>query len=148
MADHAWDELPPEAVLAVAPLPLQRLANQLRDVVKATLPAAVERVRPGWHLIGYDLPVAGRRKPAYFAYVGAEPIHVHLGFEHGWAMRDPRGLLQGRGITKQVRWLTFEIGDVVDREACAELVREAAAVAVMSRGERAMRAMVDAGDPA
>ena len=56
-------------------------------------------------------------------------------------MRDPRGMLQGVGITKQVRWLTFEVGDTVDREACAELVREAAAVALMSRGERAVRAM-------
>src|SRR5688572_3941829 len=108
------DPLPPEAILAVAPLPLQRLANELRDVVKATYPEVIERVRPGWHLIGYDLPVEGRRKPVYFAYVGAEAIHVHLGFEHGWAMRDPRGLLQGLGITKQVRWLTFEAGDEVD----------------------------------
>ena len=78
---------------------------------QATFPEVIERVRPGWHLIGYDLPVEGRRKPVYFAYVGAEAIHVHLGFEHGWAMRDPRGLLQGVGITKQVRWLTFEPGD-------------------------------------
>jgi len=135
------DPLPPEAILAVAPVPLQRIANELRDVVRTTFPEVIERVRPGWHLIGYDLKVDGRRKPVYFAYVGAEAIHVHLGFEHGWAMRDPRGMLQGVGITKQVRWLTFEIGDAVDREACAELVREAAAVAMMSRGERAIRAM-------
>ena len=135
------DPLPPEAILAVAPLPLQRIANELRDVVRATFPEVIERVRPGWHLIGYDLPVEGRRKPVYFAYVGAEAIHVHLGFEHGWAMRDPRALLQGAGITKQVRWLTFETGDAVEREACAELVREAAAVALMTRGERALRAM-------
>ena len=40
-------------------------------------------------------------------------------------MRDPRGVLQGLGITKQVRWLTFEIGDASTDEACAELVREA-----------------------
>ena len=141
------DPLPPEAILAVAPLPLRRIANELRDVVKATFPGVIERVRPGWHLIGYDLPVEGRRKPVYFAYVGAEAIHVHLGFEHGWAMRDPRGLLQGVGITKQVRWLTFEIGDRVDRQACADLIREAAAVALMSRGERAMRAMDRDNEP-
>ena len=143
------DPLPPEAILAVAPAPLQRLGHDLRDVVKATFPEAIERVRPGWHLIGYDLPVAGRRKPVYFAYIGAEPIHVHLGFEHGWAMRDPRGLLQGAGITKQVRWLTFEPGDTIDREACADLLREAARVALMTRGERTLRAMDrDDGRPA
>ena len=76
----------------------------------------------------------------YFAYVAPEPIHVHLGFEHGWAMRDPRGLLQGVGITKQVRWLTFVPGDEIDDAICTELLLEAAAVARMSRGERILRA--------
>jgi hypothetical protein len=141
------DPLPPEAILAVAPPPLQRIGHELRDLVKATFPDVIERVRPGWHLIGYDLPVADRRKPVYFAYIAAEPVHVHLGFEHGWAMRDPRGLLQGAGITKQVRWLTFRPGDAVDREVAAALLLEAAAVAGMTRDERALRAMDrEAGD--
>lgn len=135
------DPLPPEAILAVAPPSLQRLAHELRDVVRATFPDVLERVRPGWHLIGYDLPVEGRRKPVYFAYIAAEPIHVHLGFEHGWAMRDPHGLLRGTGVTKQVRWLTFEPGDTIDREAAGDLLREAARVALMTRGERALQAM-------
>lgn len=135
------DPLPPEAILAVAPPSLQRLAHELRDVVRATFPDVLERVRPGWHLIGYDLPVEGRRKPVYFAYIAAEPIHVHLGFEHGWAMRDPHGLLRGTGVTKQVRWLTFEPGDTIDREAAGDLLREAAQVALMTRGERALQAI-------
>jgi hypothetical protein len=135
------ERLPPEAILAVAPPRLQGIGNDLREVVRATFPEIIERVRPGWHLIGYDLPVPGRRKPVYVAYIAAEPIHVHLGFEHGWAMRDPRGMLQGAGITKQVRWLTFEPGDVIDRAACMDLVREAARVALMTRGERTIQAM-------
>lgn len=134
------DPLPPEAILAVAPPSLQRLGHELRDLVKGTFPEVLERVRPGWHLIGYDLPVAGRRKPVYIAYIAAEPIHIHLGFEHGWAMRDPRGLLQGAGITKQVRWLTFVPGDTIDDAICIELLREAATVARMTRGERVLRA--------
>jgi hypothetical protein len=144
------DPLPPEAILAVAPPPLQRIGHELRDLVKASFPDVIERVRPGWHLIGYDLPVADRRKPVYFAYIAAEPVHVHLGFEQGWAMRDPRGLLQGAGITKQVRWLTFEPGDAIDADAGAALLREAARVALMTRGERALRAMdrADDGRPA
>jgi hypothetical protein len=141
------DELPPEAVLAVAPPSLQRIAHELRDVVRATFPDVIERVRPGWHLIGYDLPVDGRRKPVYVAYIAAEPIHVHLGFEHGWAMRDPEGRLQGAGITKQVRWLTFEPGDPVDRGACTALLREAARVASLSRGARILETMDRAGGP-
>ena len=55
----------------------------------------MERVRVGWHLIGYDLPL--RRYGVYFAYVAPEPVHVHLGFEWGVFMSDPQGLLAGRG---------------------------------------------------
>ena len=141
------DDLPPEAIIADAPPPLQTIAEELRDLVRATLPEAIERVRPGWRLIGYDVPVVGRRKPAYVGYIAVEPIHVHLGFEHGWAMRDPDGRLQGAGITKRVRWLTFRPGDAVDREVAAALLLEAAAVAGMTRDERALRAMDrEAGD--
>ena len=117
---------------------MQDIANRLRKIVHAAFPDVIERVRPGWHLIGYELP--GPRRSTYFAYVAPESIHVHLGFEHGWAMRDPRGLLQGAGITKQVRWLTFVPGDEIDDVTCIELLREAAAVARLSRGERILRA--------
>ena len=136
------DPIPPEAFLEAFPPPMVAIAEELRAIVRRTFPEAIERVRPGWHLIGYDLP-ADRpgRKPAYFAYVAPEVEHVHLGFEHGWAMRDPGALLQGAGITKQVRWLTFRAGDVIDAARCAELLREAARVATMSRGERTLRAM-------
>lgn len=137
--------LPPEAFLDGFPPPTAAIATRLRRIVASTFPDVIERVRPGWHLIGYDLPAG--RKSAYFAYVAPETEHVHLGFEHGWAMRDPRRLLHGEGITKQVRWLTFRPGDPIDKGACADLLREAAAVARMSRGERALRAMDRDAEP-
>jgi hypothetical protein len=136
------DDLPPEALLEDYPPPMRAIANDLRSIVRATFPDAIERVRPGWRLIGYDLP-SGRpgRRTVYFAFVWAEIEHVHLGFEHGWAMRDPDRLLQGQGVTKRVRWVTVRPGDVIDTARLTGLVREAAAVALMSRGERALRAM-------
>ena len=136
------DPLAPESFLEGYPPPMAAIAHDLRALVRATFPDAIERVRPGWHLIGYDLPPErpGRR-PVYFAYVAPEVEHVHLGFEHGWAMRDPHAMLQGAGITRQVRWLTFRPGDVIDGKRCAELLHEAARVAAMSRGERTLRAM-------
>ena len=133
--------IPPEALLEDFPPPMQAIANRLREIVKATIPDALERVRPGWRLIGYDLPVG--RKAVYFAYVAPENEHVHLGFEHGWAMRDPLGLLKGVGITKQVRWLTFLDGDPIPAELCRELILEGARVATMTRGERILQAMDD-----
>ena len=60
-------------------------------------------------------------------------------------MADPHGLLQGKGITKQVRWLTFTRREQIDIDRCLELVREAAHVAAMTRGERMLRS-VDAAD--
>lgn len=132
------DPFPPEALLAAYPPGHQDLANALRRLVKHAVPDAIERVRPGWGLIGYDVP-AGRRT-RYFAFIWPEPEHVHLGFEHGVLMDDPDGLLQGAGVTKQVRWLTLRaVGDIPP--TAGELVREAVRVAVMSRSERLARLM-------
>jgi len=133
------DVIPPEALLEDFPAPMQAIAQRLRDVVTQAIPEALERVRPGWRLIGYDLPIGKRL--IYFAFVLPEDVHVHLGFGHGWAMRDPHRMLRGAGITKRVRWLTFVAGDEIDAERCVELVREAARVAAMTRGERELQSM-------
>jgi hypothetical protein len=119
---------------------MRDIGEWLRGVVRRAVPEAIERVRPGWRLIGYDVPVTPRRT-AYFAMIWAEPVHVHLGFEQGVLMDDPRGLLEGRGITKQARWVTMTPGSILPEPRLAELLREAARVAAMSRGERVARAM-------
>ncbi len=139
------DTIPPEALLDDFPPPMQAIAHRLREIVIAAIPDAIERVRPGWRLIGYDLPI--RKNGVYFAYVAPEFEHVHLGFEHGWAMQDPDGVLKGEGITKRVRWRTFRPGDDIDADRCVALVREAARVAAMTRGERALRAMDEETGP-
>ena len=133
----AVDTIPPEAFLEPYPPPIRDLAEELRGLVRRALPDAVERVRPGWRLIGYDVP--GERKPVYAAFIAPEPVHIHLGFEHGWAMRDPKGVLLGDGVTKRVRWLLWEPGERVDHELAAALLLEAARVARMSRAERLLR---------
>jgi len=133
------DPLPPEALLAAYPAPIRDIGEWLRVVVRRATPEAIERVRPGWGLIGYDIPV-GPRRTAYFAMIWAEPIHVHLGFEHGVLMADPRRLLQGAGVTKRVRWVTLTPDSMLPEDRLAELVLEGARVASMSRGERALLA--------
>jgi hypothetical protein len=138
----AVDVIPPEALLEDFPAPMQAIAQRLRDVVTQATPEGLERVRPGWRLIGYDLPIG--KKLVYFAFV--LPEDVHLGFAQGWAMRDPHRMLNGAGITKRVRWLTFVDGDEIDAERCVELVHEAARVAAMTRGERELQSMDGEGD--
>ena len=93
------EQIPPEAHLAGYPPVMQETAVALRRIVREAVPEAIERVRVGWHLLGYDLPL--RRYGVYFAYVAPEPSHVHLGFEWGVFMDDPGGLLQGAGITSR-----------------------------------------------
>ena len=164
------EQIPPEALLEGYPPVMQETAYALRSIVRAagrihsstlddagqsgqnqqTDPASaavlsaapgsqVAGVRVGWHLIGYDLPL--RRYGVYFAYVAPEPVHVHLGFEWGVFMSDPQGLLQGEGITRQVRWLTFSAPEQIAREPVIALVREGARVAALTRGERLARAL-------
>jgi len=133
------ESIPPEALLADYPPDMQAIAHRLRAIVRRAEPTAVERVRPGWRLIGYDLLVG--RRSVYFAYVAPEAEHVHLGFEWGVLMDDPDRRLLGEGITRQVRWLTLRSEREIDEPAFVALVREAARVATMSRAERQLRAM-------
>jgi hypothetical protein len=134
------DGMPPEALLADYPAPMQAIAETLRAIVRDTLPDAAERVRIGWRLIAYDVP-AGHRRTVFCCYVAPEPKHVHLGFQYGTFMRDDAGLLQGAGITRQVRWLTFRPGDPIDRPLLEGLIVEGARVARMTRGERLVSAL-------
>jgi hypothetical protein len=126
--------IPTDAFLEGFPAAVQATAAALRGLVREAVPDAIERVRVGWQLIGYDLPV--RRYGLYFAYVAPEATHVHLGFEHGAFMDDPFGLLNGAGITAQVRWVTFDRPTAIDAESTIALVREAARVAVLTREQR------------
>jgi hypothetical protein len=129
-----YDAIPPELFLDGFPGPMRDIAEHLREIVRRTEPEALERVRTGWRLIGYDLP-AGRRT-VFFAFVIPEPVHVHLGFQYGSTMRDPERVLDGDGVTKRARWLTFRPTDPIDEPATEALIREGARVALMSPGER------------
>ena len=51
-------------------------------------------------------------------------------------MIDPDRMLDGAGVTKRVRWLTFLPGQAVDDERLAPLLHDAVRVATMTRGER------------
>ena len=140
------DSIPPEAFLAGYPEPMRAIARELREIVRRTTPEAIERVRIGWRLIGYDLPVG--RRSVYFCWVAPEPGHVHLGFVDGVAMRDRDGVMRGAGVTKKARWLTFRPGDPIDRAQLEGLVEEGARVARLSPAERALSAMEQQTDGA
>ena len=126
------ETIPVEALLADFSPGHTAVAERLRRIVRDAVPEAIERVRPGWRLIGYDLPI--RRHAAFFAWIWPQTEHIHLGFPRGALMDDPNDVLRGDGITKAARWLTHRPGAVVDGEIETSLVLEAARVALIPRG--------------
>ena len=126
----ARETIPVDALLADFSPAHAAIAERLRRVVLDAVPEAIERVRPGWRLIGYDLPVKGH---SFFAWIWPEPEHIHLGFPRGFLMDDPGGVMRGDGVTKAARWLTYQPGDDVDEELATSLVLEAARVALVPR---------------
>ena len=124
--------MPPEALLADYPPGRAALAQDLRKVVLAAVPEAVERVRPGWRVVGYDVPV-GRSRLVYFAWIMPQPEHVHLGFPKGAALHDPDNALEGEGVTKLARWFTLERADDLRDPRLAAFTRLAADLASLGR---------------
>ena len=132
------DALPPELLLDGYSPGIRRAVDRLRAVVMRAVPDAIERVRPGWGLIGYDVPVGKRTR--YFAFVWPEPEHAHLGFEYGIWMDDPDNILRGAHLRlRKVRFVTYEPGEVIPETALVRYTREAARMATTSREERLAR---------
>ena len=131
----ATEVIPPELFLEGYSDGVRGTANRLRAVVKAAVPDAIERVRPGWALIGYDLPI--RRHGVYFAWVWPEREHVHLGFQHGIFMDDPDRMLQGAHLKlKKVRYVTVDPGEDFPEMTFVELTRHAADIAALPPAAR------------
>ena len=135
------DSIPADAFLAPYPAAIREHAATLRAIVRRAVPDAIERVRSGWQLIGYDLPIG--RRTAYFAFIAPEPIHIHLGFEHGVAMADPQHVLEGAHLKlKKVRFLTFRPRTKRSRSTCASSwSARARAIAALPRAARLALAM-------
>ena len=126
--------------LAFYPQPIAAHAQRLRDLVLEAVPTAVERLRPGWRLIGYDLPIT--RHGTYFAWVWPEQEHVHVGWQVATLMADPRGRLRGAHLKlRKVRYLTYGPGDRIVAGLVVDFTRDAARIAGMSRGERQLLAL-------
>ena len=124
------ESVPPELFLSGYSDEIRNVAESLCDVVREAVPEAIERVRTGWRLIGYDMPVG--RRTRYFAWVWPEPEHVHLGWQFGIWMSDPDGILRGAHLNlRKVRYVTYQPGDPIPTDVLMGYTREAAALAAM-----------------
>jgi Domain of unknown function (DU1801) len=153
------ERIPAEAFLSMYPESIRAIGESLRGVVRRPLPEAIEGVRLGWRIVGFDVPkgrssgprsngrAPGRsgRGSTYFCFILPETKHIHLGFHYGVFMDDPGRVLHGD--VRQARWLTFVPGDPIDEPMLAALVREGARVAVLSRPERLARLLDRESEP-
>ncbi len=130
----AMDVMPVDALLEPLPPDKREIAEALRAIVRRVVPDAIEAVRPGWRVVNYRIPLDRKRAPV-FGFVMVEPVHVHLGFEHGVLMDDPDGSLEGTFL-RRARYVTLSRMEDLDPPALERLVREAVRIASMSSGER------------
>lgn len=64
------------------------LSLRLREVIRAAMPDATEKVYLGWHGVGFHHPDAG-----YVCAIFPGEDHVRVGFEHGHLLPDAHELL-------------------------------------------------------
>ena len=120
-----------EDFLKEYPFEVQRIAQRVRKLVKATVPDLTEAVYPGWKLIGYR--ATNGKRSFYFGFILPKEDRVLLGFEYGRLLSDPEGLLGGEG--KQVRHISIRNLKDIRTKAISPLVMEAAVIA-LERGNR------------
>ena len=106
----------------------QRIARALRKLVADVYPNATEVPWRAQHNIGYG--IGPKKATEHFAYIGAHSNHVNLGLNHGAALADPDGQLEGTG--KAFRHVKLGALDDVSRPGLRKLI-----VAAVRERERA-----------
>jgi len=108
---------------------MQTLANDLRALIRETVPNLKEAVYTGWKLIGYR--VKKGRGDAYFCFIAPFPNRIMLGFEYGIQLFDPDLRLEGEGT--QVRYLTVRESGDIEPEVFGAFIAEAAQIALQRK---------------
>lgn len=104
-----------DAYLADQPAKNQAIIRALRRFVKKAQPRLVESVKWGNGCWLKD------NKPV--AYVYSEKGFVQFGFFRGSSLKDPKGLLEGKG--QYVRHIKVRGPSVIDRAAFTALLKQA-----------------------
>ena len=100
---------------------IRDLVEQLRALMRETVPDASEAGNAGWHSINYRHPDSG-----YFCGIFPQDEDVLLAFEFGVLLSDPDGVLEGKGT--QVRFVRVRHKDQYSEEDLTWLMKEAARV--------------------
>jgi hypothetical protein len=114
-----------EEYLNRVPDNIQSLARTLRTLVRKAVPDVLERVYPGWNIIGYRAPLG--TTSAYVGFLAPFQDRIVLGFEYGVLLSDPDGVLEGRGT--QVRQVTIRSAKEIRQDVLMPLLLQAVSVA-------------------
>lgn len=116
LTDSTYEEM--SRFLTACDAGVVELIQQLRVFLRTEVPSAVERVYWGWCALGYRDPQAG-----YFCGLFPQKDHIRLYFEHGVALPDPLGILEGE--TRQTRYLVLRPGDLIPETPLRALLHAA-----------------------
>lgn len=108
--------------LKFTPQPLQEIVFELRNIIAAVAPDAVEVVR--WGGLSYFHEGRGGIVSAGICQIGVEKDHVRLAFIHGAFLPDPRKLLHGTGKAK--RYIEIRSFEAAPWEYFKELIAASA----------------------
>jgi hypothetical protein len=109
------DGLAPEA---------RELVSALRSVIRRNAPQTEETVL--WGGLSYHHPHVGGRVKGAVCQIVAKRGEVRLDFIHGIRLADPRGLLQGKRVSK--RFVPIRTAADAAQPEIAALIREAASL--------------------
>lgn len=98
--------------------PVREIMAHLRDLIRATVPDAIESAHAVWHSVSYKHPENG-----YFCGLFPQPDRVDVAFEFGVLLPDPALVLTGDG--KQVRYLRVKAVSELNEAAFTQLLLEA-----------------------
>ena len=122
-ANKSRKVVPPESILDDHTLEVRAIAEELRKLIRESLPEATESGHPTWHSIGYRHPKAG-----YMCGIFPHKDSVDLVFEFGILLSDPYKVLQGDG--KQTRYIPITNVDEINVMAVKQLIAEALSLPV------------------
>jgi len=74
---------------------IQAIARQLKTIIASIHGDFVEVCWPRLKIASYG--IGPKKMSEHYAYIAPHTNHVNLGFYHGVALEDPRGLLEGAG---------------------------------------------------
>jgi hypothetical protein len=96
-----------ETFLQLTPAHLQEIVLELRNIIAAVAPDAVEVVR--WGGLSYYHEGRGGIVSAGICQIGLHENHIRLAFIHGAFLPDPHGLLEGTQKAKRfVRLASYD----------------------------------------